>query len=332
MRASALLLLCAAAQLFGGVDGTLVNQTSGKPQPNVTVTLAQPGHGLQTLGTARTDAQGHFAINASAQGPMLLQTTYQGVEYFQMIPPGSPTSGLQVPVYDATSKPGTAHVSQHMFLLQPNDKGIAVNETLLLRNDTKTAYSNPAKGDLDFYLPPGAGGSVQVTVTAPDGLPVPRDAEKAAGKDVYKVNYPLKPGETRFDLAYTLPETANPRVFASKLVQKEGATRIVVPNGVTIEGDGLTPLGQEPSTQANIYDIKGDAFTVKLEGSGTLAAGDGSSDNDDSGAPKITEVRPYLYTNLYPILGLSFAILALGFVVMYRARPSDSAPKGKQRG
>lgn len=338
MRQLALVLI--AAPMFAAVDGTVLNQTTGKPQPNVIVSLVQPGQGgMQTLGSVRTDAQGKFKVDKNAQGPVLIQAMFAGVQYNQMLTPGSPMSGVEVHVFDATDKPGTVQVNQHMFLLQPNDQGIAVSETLLVRNDTQTTYSNPGKGDLDFYLPPTADGKVQVTVSAPGGMPVQREAEKTAAKDVYKVNYPIKPGETRFDLAYAIVQSGNARTFASKVLNKEGATRLVVPNGVQIEGDGLKAIGQEPTTQANIYDVSGDSFSVKLQGSGSIASSGGAADAsggsgsaEDNGEPQVTEARPFIYSNMYLILGLSFAILGLGFVLLYRHTPAGAQPKGKKRG
>ena len=58
-----------------------------------------------------------------------------------------------------------------------------------------------ANGTLHFYLPPEAKGIVSVTINAPGGMPIQRPAEKTNQPNVYKVSYPIKPGETRFDVS-----------------------------------------------------------------------------------------------------------------------------------
>ncbi len=43
--------------------------------------------------------------------------------------------------------------------------------------------------------------------TAPGGMPIGAPVNKTAKPDVYAVDFPVKPGETRFDLTYTVPYT-----------------------------------------------------------------------------------------------------------------------------
>ncbi len=121
---------------------------------------------------------------------------------------------------------------------------------------------------LQVYVAPGQG-NVKVTVGAPGGMPVQRTAEPAGPSDVYKITSPLKPGETRFDLNYSI-ETAT-REFTGQVLAKGGDTRLVVPNGVTLEGEGIEQLGTEPQTQAKIYGAKNPSYTAKVIGTGTLS-------------------------------------------------------------
>ena len=103
-------------------------------------------------------------------------------------------------------------------------------------------------------------------------MPIQRPAEKTKQANVYKVNYPIKPGETRFDLNYVVPVTS-PLIFSGKILHAEGASDLVVPSGVTMKGDNIDLAGQEPKTQASIYRIRGTEFKVQVEGTGFAAAG-----------------------------------------------------------
>ena len=90
------------------IDGVAINVTTGKPQSGVTINLVQPSqNGMVPLGNTTTDAQGVFKIDKQIPpGPGLIQATYEGTTYNQIITPGMPTTGIQVKVYDATKKAG----------------------------------------------------------------------------------------------------------------------------------------------------------------------------------------------------------------------------------
>ena len=112
--------------------------------------------------------------------------------------------------------------------------------------------------------------------------------------------------------------------FTDKILHAEGASDLVVPKGVTVKGDDLELAGTEPKTQASIYKIKSPNFTVQVEGTGALQAGAGgagggaASPEEDNGAPTLQEVKPRIYDRMYWILGMAFAVLGLGSVVLYR--------------
>jgi hypothetical protein len=300
------------------VDGVVVNGTTGQPQAGAVVALVQPGQGgMQNLGSAKTDAEGKFRFDKETQpGPVLVQALYQGVQYNKVIVPGTPASGLEVDVYEATDKPGVANVSQHFIVLQPGATEMTVSEGILYQGDPKLTYHDAAKGSFRFYLPPEAKGEVSVTVNAPGGMPIRRPAEKTKEANVYKVDYAIKPGETRFDLNYTVP-TTSPQVFSTRILHDEGSSNLVLPIGVTAKGDDIELAGQEPKTQASIYRIKNASFKVEVEGTGSLQPAEGAS-AEDTGQPTIQQVKPRIYDRLYWILGMAFGILGLGSVLLAR--------------
>lgn len=343
MKIAALLLMLAFPLV--AVDGVITNGTTGKPQPKVAVSLIQPSQqGMQALASTVTDASGRFSIDKSGSGdaPQLIQAIYEGVPYTKMIPPGSPSTGIQVEVYNATKSPGVVDTEQHAIFLQPGSSTLEIAENILVKNDSKTTFNDPANGTLHFYLPPAANGKVRVTINTVAGMPIQRPAEpSASGSDIYKVSYPIKPGETLFTMMYSLP-ASQPQTFEGRILGKTGAV-LVVPKGVTVQGDAQ-PAGEEPRFNAPKYALKPGDFKITLEGSGSFTeAGEGaaqpSENAGDTGQLQLTQSNPRLYDKLYLVLGLAGAILALGFIVLYRARaaapgpPSGpAAPKGKQRG
>lgn len=316
MKLAAFLLssLCAMA----AVDGVVTNATTGKPQPNVMIMLVQPGqNGMQTLANVKSDAEGKFKIDKEyPPGPALLQAIYGGATYTTMIPPGMPSTGMQVKVFEATKDASVGRAAQHMILFEPSAENIRVSETFLFDNKTATTFNDPAKGSAQFYLPKNAEGKPQITVNSPGGMPISREAQKTNQPNVFKIDYPVRPGETRFDIAYTLPAGSS---FAAKAPDPEVPTFLVTPPAVKLSGDGIDSLGEEPQTHANTYKVRTPAYEVKMEGTGSLRNAETSeAQEEDTGAPKIEITSARIYDKMPWILGLTLGILALGGAMLYR--------------
>jgi len=271
------------------------------------------------LGNTTTDAQGQFKIDKQIPpGPGLLQATYQGTTYNQIITPGMSTTGVQLKVYEATKKAGIARTVEHLILLEPGADRLRISETFVVGNDSNLTYNDPAKGSIQFFLPPATDGNAQVIITAPGGMPIPRPALKTPVAGIYKVDYPVKPGETRMDVSYTVPATNK---FSGKIVGSDAATHLVTPGTVTVTGDGIELAGREPQTQANIYNLTGLDYNLLIEGIGSLRPDDSAGaagPGDDGGSPQVEIKKPRIYAQLPWVLSLAFAILALGGTMLYR--------------
>ena len=311
--------------LQGAVDGTVMNGTSGKPQAGVPVTLSDiSAMGMQPQGTVKAGAEGKFRFELTPAGPALIQAAYQGVTYNLTLQPGSPSSGLTVTIYDSSARPGAAKVVQDIVLLEPAGTQLSVRENIIWQNDGKLTYSDPANGTLRLWVPPEGKSALRVSVTPPNGLPLEQSASPAAQTNVYKVDFPIKPGETTFEAGYVVPFT-NPGSFSGKSLQKGAPLRLVAPQGVTLKGDGLEFLGQEPKSQASIYGVKSAEYKVDIQG--TAAADAGSSEDEEGGGSGLDEILPRIYDNVYSVVGLALVILVLGFALLYRMHnaPSPSA-------
>jgi hypothetical protein len=152
--------------------------------------------------------------------------------------------------------------------------------------------------------------------------------------DVFGVNFPIKPGETRIDLNYTVPYIEG-APYQGKVVSKDENTYLVAPNGVTLAGDKLNDLGPEPRTQAHIYGLEGTAYKIQLTGAPVAVAADtppaDSADASD-GAPQVEVAMPHVFGQVGLILGLALGILALGFAMLYRASATDRETNERGRG
>jgi hypothetical protein len=311
-------LLAAVATALAEVSGTVTNQTSGMPQQGATVTLYKLASetGLDALRSVKSGADGAFTMPDTPTGPHLVQTAFDGVTYNHMLPPGRPTTGLRLNVYNATNKPGGAKIATHMVLFEADGVQLQVSESVIFKNEGKTSYNDPDNGTFRFFLPVNAGGKVKVMGTAPQGMPIERAPKKTALANVYAVDFPVKPGETRIDLNYSMPMTG-PGEIAGKVLHADTPVRVVVPVGLTATSAELKLLGQEPATQAGIYEVVGKEYRVALAGTGTLRQPEGPDEDEGAG---IRQIRPRLYDRFLPVLGLVATILALGLVLLSRKR------------
>jgi hypothetical protein len=337
-----LLTLIAAGAYAAPIDGTVMNGTTGKPQPNATVTLYKVGqNGPESLESVKTDAQGKFVLTTDIPGPRLIQAAYDGVTYNHMVPPGTPSTGIMIPVYKSIAQPGAARVDQHMLLLEPTpDNRIAVSEGYIWENNGKTTFNDPERGTLRFYIPAAAKDQVMVNVVAPQGMPIRRAPDKTETPNVYKLDFPIKPGQSQVQISYSMPFTS-PGEFSSKIYQG-GPTRIIVPPGVTVQGTGLKDMGVSPAPiNAKIFSTDSPDIRLQVTGTGTLKgdtpdAGGGGS--DPSGG-QIAQIMPKLYRSGDPnggfpgafnsvkwIVLTAFGVLGLGFALLYRASPVEQVP------
>ena len=316
-----LILLCAALPAFAQISGTVINQTTGKPQSGATVGLYTMGNknGLELVDQAKSDARGAFAINHSFQGPLLIRTAFGGITYNHMLPPGTPTTGLSLDVYDASKQPGAARVGKHMILFEPSGEQMTVTETYLLGNQGKTAWYDPDGGTLKIFVPANAS-KPTVQVTAPGGAPIGAPVNKTAKPDLYAIDFPVKPGDTRFDVSYTVPYKDGD-TFSGRIATKDDNTYLIVPNGIGLKAEGLNDLGAEPRTQAHIWGLTANTYKIALTGSLAPAEPDAPADSSDSG-PKIEAIMPRLYKTAPFILACALGVLALGLVLLYRASPT----------
>ncbi|MBI3666736.1 MAG: hypothetical protein HY236_11035 [Acidobacteria bacterium] len=328
--------LLVAATAWAAVDGVVWNGTTGREQAGVTITLVKLEQGMMPAGSTRSDAEGkfHFAQNIvgadTRPAPVLLRAEYEGVTYNQMIPPGTRTGDVRLTVY-ASAKTGSKGPEQHIMLLEPSGQEMIVNESFLFRNKSQppVTYVNASSGTLQFYLPAGAKGVVQVNATGPGGMPLRETATKTDQPDIYKLTFPIKPGESRIDLTYLVPYQQGME-FTGRTLYPEARTRLAAPIGVTVSGEGLEPLGEEPQTKAAIFGISdGSAFRLTINGEGRLTRE--QQGEDGQGGQTLEQIPAAVEKQVWWIVTFAAAILGLGFYGLYSASGQQVQPQKPER-
>jgi hypothetical protein len=316
MKSLALFLIALPAT--AAITGTVINRSTGKPQPGATVAYYKvaTASGPELVDQAKSDAQGNFTINQTPPpGPSLLRTAFDGVTYNHMLTPGSPTTGVTLDVYNTSKSPGEAKISKHMILFEPGGGQVSVSETYLFTNTGKTAWNDPDLGTLKFAVPQGAS-QPRVQATAPGGMPLGAPVSRNPRTETYFVDFAVKPGDTRFDVTYTMPYTEGTE-YSGRVLTKDENTYLIAPDGVTMRGENLNDLGSEPRTKAHIYGLTGTSYKIQLTGSVAASAEEQPQAESDAG-PKIEQTLPRVNRQAKLIVPLALGILALGFALLYR--------------
>ena len=320
-------LFAVAAPLSAAIQGTVINATTGQPVPRVPVSLIKFGgaQGMAPVRELNTDAQGRFlfdeALLASGSQPVhgMLRTEHEGISYTEMVVPDTNLNDIRIEVYDIAAGE-TLKPEMSALLFEPGPDKTVVNQFFQFTNETSPprTFSDADRGTLQFYLPPSTGGSVTVRATGPARMPLPSSATKTDREDIYKVDFPLKPGDNLIELTYSVP-TADAENFTSRILYDDVETRFVIPEGVSVEGQGLERIGQEPQSQASIYQYKGGGeFSLRISGEGRLGregpAGGGSGN-------EIRIAPAPVARELWWVIAITAAILGIGFYNLLSSKP-----------
>lgn len=277
--------LLAAAAHAGTLSGTVVNRTTGKPAPNIDLTLLSPTQGMREVGSAKSDAQGHFTVvnDGIGMAPTLIRATYHDVSYNTFAPPGRPE--VQVEIYEISKDIKTVTIASHIIIFQPgNDKLIGAEEYVVQNASQPPQAYFRTEGNFEFSIPDKATLQQVSTVNA-TGMSV-QQASIDKGKGLFAIAYAFRPGETSIRLSYELPYPGSAANLKLGAIYPGVKTLVVVPPGVTVTGDGLTAAGQEQGMFLFAHEplAAKASFTVKLSGVAVpQAAGDGGGDSQTPG-------------------------------------------------
>src|SRR5271157_6130553 len=236
--------LAVSAASAGTVHGTVINRTTGKPAPDIPLTLVNPTAGMVEVGSAKSDAQGQFTVTSDAIGigPILIRATYKDNSFNTFLPPGR--TEVDVDIYETSKDAKSITVDSHIIIFQPSGGKLIGAEEYHVQNSSNppVAYFR-SEGNFDFAISDGAT-LQQVSTISSLGVAVPQ-ASIDKGKGRYAVAYPFRPGETSIRLSYELPYPGNAATV--KLPAACGGLKmlVVAPPGVSVSGDGLMAAGQE---------------------------------------------------------------------------------------
>jgi 5-hydroxyisourate hydrolase-like protein (transthyretin family) len=342
------------------ITGTVTNKTTNKPAAGDDVVLIRLQQGMQEATRTKTDAKGHFSLDLPAnesQAIHLVRVTHDKANYFRPAPPG--TQSVEVEVYNAAAKVKGVSSEADVMRLQTDESGKALHvvENFFVKNESSPPLTQFSDRPFEFYLPEGAvvEGSAAL---APGGMPVQASPVPLGEPNHYAFIFPIRPGETRFQITYKLPYSGSLK-FSPRVMMPTDTIAVMMPKSMTFKpgpSAPYTPVTEETTAQTYVarsvapsqaldFTVSGtgqmprDTGAAAAAGEGGPATGDASAQAGAGGAAgtAASDTRPGggLGTPLDPegtndpwakykwwILGGLGLVLAVGAGVMLRNGPA----------
>ena len=325
--AAGLVLASHPTAALGVVKGQVVNATIGRPAAGVALTLSSFRDGMTPLEETVSDSDGSFSFSkelpsVSGRQPFAgaIRAEQDGVFYTEILSSDDPLDNVVITVH-STSETDLPEPNIRLVILEPSGEEMNVREIYMFANDSDPPVTYSSEdGTLRFHLPESAQGEVDVSGEGPAGMPLPSSALPTAESGIYKVDFPLKPGQNTITLNYRVAHEEN-IPFTLRSVYDGVETRLAAPEGVSVSGSDLTSFGEHPETRASIYSVAPKAAVeLRVEGQGQLRA----PETPATGAPAQISIEPApIAKELFWILGISVLIFGLGFYHLLKSTLPD---------
>ncbi|MGB8770730.1 MAG: hypothetical protein WCC92_14015 [Candidatus Korobacteraceae bacterium] len=271
------LLLLTSFATAQNITGTVTNATTGKPSAGDEVTLLSLSQGMQEIGSTKSDSHGRFALSAPAddRAPHMVRVTHEGVNYF---PPGGPlmpgTTTAELTVYDSAKKVDGLSQTVEVDRYQSDGKQLEGIALYAIRNQSQPPRTvADDKGTFEFVLPDGAE-LESAQAKGPGGQPIAVDTTPGSQKNHYAFNYPLRPGETQFQVSYHMPYSGEASISPKPLGDVQHFV-VMTPAGMTFTAKNpqqFQSMPDQPGVMVVTNVKPGQDLSFRIAGAGEFQA------------------------------------------------------------
>jgi hypothetical protein len=267
------------------ITGTVKNGSTNKPAAGDDVILLSLSQGMAEAGRATSDSKGNFKLKLDdSSSPHLIRVVHQGVTYHKMAPPG--TTSVEIPVYDVAKQLEGISVTADVMRFQAENGQLEGIRLFAVDNESNPPRTQMSDQNFEFYLPDGAQIDQSMAMTA-NGQPINSAPVPQKEKNRYAFIFPLRPGETQFQVSYHLPYKGEASIDPKTLY---GAQHFVVMLPKSMEftaaaGTSFQPM-QDPRQSDAVVQVAsntmaGQALGFKISGTGILQ----EAHDDSAGRP-----------------------------------------------
>ncbi|HEX4604431.1 MAG TPA: hypothetical protein VH724_10580 [Candidatus Angelobacter sp.] len=342
ITALALCWFVSAGAFAAQITGTVTNGTTNKPSSGDEVVLLSLASGMEEVARTKTDSQGHYTLNVPDEGAQhLVRVARQSVHYFKPAPPGTATADITV--YDAATQLADVVTDARVFHLQAGGGSLEISDLHVLNNKSLPPRSRIGNQTFSVDLPDGATMG-EASVTGPSGMPLTVAPVPSGVKDRYAFDFPIRPGETRFEVLYKLPYRGQ---YEFSLTPQTPLNELGVLLPKSMKFTGVSGGFAQDSDEAGLAVffaknvVPNQTVKFSVSGEGVAPSGPDAQTPGAGSPPTPSSSAPGAENNaVWFIAGVVVLLVAGGFIVLWRrtaagntgrdpksARPMPREPK-----
>ncbi|MGH9509217.1 MAG: carboxypeptidase regulatory-like domain-containing protein [Terriglobales bacterium] len=331
------LVLILTLSLVASADtltGTVRNATTGKASAGDEVVLLKLSQGMEEAARTTSDAQGRFTFEVTdAAAQHLVRVNHQDVNYHRPAPPGA--TSVEVEVYDVAAKVEGVKTVVNILRMETVAAGLEVVEVYGLRNESQPPRTWMTDRTLEVVLP--AASEIQAAMVAgPGGMPVNASPVPQGQPGHYFFKFPIRPGETRFQITYRLPYSGEAS-FQPRLKYPVEHLVVMLPRTMQFTSSAqFQEMTEEDGSTVHVSTTvqPGKEPAFRVSGTGAFepeAAAGAQPDNRPGGGlgPPSESPDPLAAYRWYILAGLGLALVVGAVYLMQKpggARPTGAAP------
>jgi len=253
------------------ISGVVRNKTTNKPDAGDDVVLIALTQSMQEVARTRTDSVGRYSLELSDPGMHLIRVVHQKASYFAAVSAGK--NHVDLDVFDVEPKLSAVKTQADMLRVETDDHGLHVVESFFVDNNSDPPLTQFGPGGYEIYLPADAQIDAAEAM-APAGMPVSSPPVPQTDKGHYSFLFPLRPGESRFEVSYHIPYSGS-YTFHSRVALPTGNLAIVLPKSMKFApgtADKFQPLNDDQNAQTLLAKdvLPAQPVTFAVSGKGAL--------------------------------------------------------------
>jgi hypothetical protein len=234
---------------------------------------------MEEAGRTRTDAKGNFSFKLEgASGPHLVRAIHQGVTYHRMAPPG--TTSVELEVYDVAKKIDALSVTADVMYVQTGNGQLGMLRKFAVNNASSPPRTQMNDRNFEFRLPDGAQVDSGLAKTA-GGQEVKSDPVPQPEKNRYAFIFPLRPGQTEFQIFFHMPYSGQASVDPRLLYPAQHFV-VILPKSMEFTASPGTAFQsmEDPSQPDAVAEVvsnvqAGQSLGFKISGTGEFTEAGG---------------------------------------------------------
>src|SRR5438094_3034383 len=190
-----------------------------------------------------------------------------------MAPPGTTSAGMEG--FDVSKKRAGISVTSDVMRFQAQGNALQGIRLFAVDNHSDPPRTQMNDQNFEFYLPEGAQVDQSMAKTA-GGQPINSSPVPQKEKNRYAFIFPLRPGETQFQISYHVPYNGQATLDPKSLYAMDHFV-VMLPKSMQFSGPASFQSMQDPQQSDSLVEVVSNAqpsqaLAFKVSGTGVLPA------------------------------------------------------------